>query len=157
MDTSSMRERETKKGGNEGSIIHECEAERKNTPDNRNFLLTIAERTSSPKPFQCDNQCRKMLQYHRPSFFQASLQLSESSSSSLPANAYFKSNHFNMVHQQTQDTYTPTERERERERDLANCFCFLQNSSNLQVGIRTMNAGSCHHCRLQVEGLRKQK
>jgi hypothetical protein len=83
-----VRERERKiKGGNEGSIIHECEAEGKNTPDNRTFLLTIAKRTKSPKPFQGDNGCSKVLQNHRPSFFQASLQLSESSSSSLPANA----------------------------------------------------------------------
>ena len=53
-------------------------------------------------------------------------------------------------------TNTMKDRERERERDLANCFCFLQDSSNLQIGFRTMNAGSRWHCRLQVEGLTRK-
>lgn len=35
--------------GDEWNIIHECGEERKNRPDNENFLLTIFERIKSLK------------------------------------------------------------------------------------------------------------
>ena len=103
---------------------------------------------------------------------QESLQLSASSSSSLPAKAYFNNHHISGDNEEdrheSQKTYTgrrittclmqyQQQRERKREggRDLANCVCFLQDGSNLQVCSWTLNVGSCHGCRFQLEGLGK--
>lgn len=78
------------KKGDEGSIIHECGAERKiTTPVDRNFALTAAERREYQNLSNHFNLISKVVKCCSTveTSFQASLQLSESSSESLPAYA----------------------------------------------------------------------